>query len=144
MLHCRITSSRPRKYCNPYCNRAGMHWYTMDKVRLPDRRKPPKQARFPDAPVRARTHSSKLVTGAGVSGSSPLVGSLVCADLQVKREGKVMSQDHSWPNLQQAYCNPFDAGCSLWRWRCDHPHLRGPGGRRMPLPGRPPPYLFDG
>jgi hypothetical protein len=22
MLHCRITSSRPRKYCNPYCNRA--------------------------------------------------------------------------------------------------------------------------
>jgi hypothetical protein len=76
MLHCRITSSRPRKYCNPYCNRAGTHWYTMDKVRLPDRREPPKQAQFPDAPVRASIYASKLVAGAGVSGSSPLVGSL--------------------------------------------------------------------
>jgi hypothetical protein len=24
-----------------YCNRADTHWYTTDKVRLPDRRKPP-------------------------------------------------------------------------------------------------------
>src|SRR5215204_4295024 len=51
----------------------------MDKVRLPDRRKPPKQARFPDALGRAKTDSSKLVAGAGVSGSSPLVGSPYCA-----------------------------------------------------------------
>jgi hypothetical protein len=33
--------------------------------------------------------------------------------LQGKRAGNVMGQDHSWPNLQQAYCNPFDAGGSL-------------------------------
>ena len=32
MLHCRITSSRPLMYCNPYCNRADTHWYTMDKA----------------------------------------------------------------------------------------------------------------
>src|SRR5215208_5694414 len=51
----------------------------MDKVRLPDRRKPPKQARFPNALGRAKTDSSKLVAGAGVSGSSPLVGSPYCA-----------------------------------------------------------------
>ena len=63
----------------PYCNRASTHWYAMDKVTPPDRRKPPKQAQFPDAPVRARTYASKLVAGAGLSGSSPLVGSLFVA-----------------------------------------------------------------
>jgi hypothetical protein len=60
----------------PYCNRADKHWYTMNKVRLPDRRKPSKQGQFPDALIRARTYASKLVAEAGVSGSSPLVGSL--------------------------------------------------------------------
>jgi hypothetical protein len=45
----------------PYCNRAGTHWYTMDKEKPPDHRKPPTQAEFPDAPVQARTWSSKLV-----------------------------------------------------------------------------------
>ena len=29
-------------YCNPYCNRAGTHWYTMDKAMLPDHQKPHK------------------------------------------------------------------------------------------------------
>jgi hypothetical protein len=29
-----------------YCNRADTHWYTMDKVRLPDRRKPPNKRNF--------------------------------------------------------------------------------------------------
>jgi hypothetical protein len=33
---------------------------------------------FPDASGRARTRASKLVAGAGVSGSSPLVGSSLC------------------------------------------------------------------
>jgi len=32
------TNCRPRMYCN----RAGTHWYTMDKGKSPDRRKPPK------------------------------------------------------------------------------------------------------
>src|ERR687897_743251 len=44
MLHCRITSSRPRIYCNPYCNRAGTHWYTMDKPAPPIHRNSHKQA----------------------------------------------------------------------------------------------------
>src|ERR671916_948461 len=65
MLHCRITSSRPRMYCNPHCNRASTRWYTMDKVRLPDRGKPPKQAQFPDAVGRASTYASKLVMSRG-------------------------------------------------------------------------------
>jgi hypothetical protein len=63
----------------------------MDKVRLPDRRKPPKQARFPDAPVRASMHASKLVAGAGVSGSGPLVGSIFSSRLQEKH-GKRQSR----------------------------------------------------
>src|SRR5829696_7245524 len=61
-----------------YCNRADTHWYTMDKVTPLDHPKPPKQARFPDAPGRTRTHASKLVAGAGVSGSTPLLGSPFC------------------------------------------------------------------
>jgi hypothetical protein len=36
--------------------------------------------------VRTRTCASKLVTGAGVCGSSPLVGSPFCCDLQEKRK----------------------------------------------------------
>jgi hypothetical protein len=72
-------------YCNPYCNQADTHWYTIDKATPPDDRKPPKQAPYSDAPVQARTYASKLVAGAGVSGSSPLVGSLFCTDLQEKR-----------------------------------------------------------
>jgi hypothetical protein len=43
------TNCRPRMYCNPYCNRADTHWYTMDKVMPPDHQKPPKQAELPDA-----------------------------------------------------------------------------------------------
>jgi hypothetical protein len=58
-----------------YCNPADKHWYTMDKVRLPESRKPPKQAQSPDTAVQARTYASKLLAGAGVSGSSLLVGS---------------------------------------------------------------------
>jgi hypothetical protein len=46
-----------------YCNRADTHWYTMDKVTPLDHPKPPKQARFPDAQGRTRTHASKLVAG---------------------------------------------------------------------------------
>ena len=45
----------------PYCNRADTHWYTMDKGKPPDRRKPPKEAQFPDTVGRARTCASKLV-----------------------------------------------------------------------------------
>src|SRR5918999_5222842 len=36
-------------------------WYTTDKVRPPDHRKPPKQAQFPDAVGRASMYASKLV-----------------------------------------------------------------------------------
>src|SRR5215212_7751924 len=43
-----------RKYCNPYCNRADTHWYTMDKPIPPDRRKSRKQAN-------SRTHRYRLV-----------------------------------------------------------------------------------
>jgi len=50
-----------RNVLQPYCNRADTHWYVMDKATPPDSRKPPKQAQFPDAPVRARTCASKLV-----------------------------------------------------------------------------------
>jgi hypothetical protein len=45
------------------------HWYTMDKATPPNHRKPPKYADSPDAVGWARTCASKLVTGAGVSGS---------------------------------------------------------------------------
>jgi hypothetical protein len=65
-----IISSAPpmldrRTYCNPYCNRASTHRYTVDKAIPPDHRKPPKQAQFPDVVERARTYASKLVAGAG-------------------------------------------------------------------------------
>jgi hypothetical protein len=43
------TNCRAPMYCNPYCNRADRHWYTMDKAILPDHQKPPKQAQSPDA-----------------------------------------------------------------------------------------------
>ena len=33
------TSCRPRTYCNPYCNRADTHWYTMGKAIPPDQPK---------------------------------------------------------------------------------------------------------
>jgi hypothetical protein len=56
--------------------------------------------------VRSRIAASRLAAGAGVSGSSPLVGSLFCCDLQVKREDKVLGQVHFWPDLQSPYCNP--------------------------------------
>jgi hypothetical protein len=58
----------------------------MDKPTPPIHRNPHKQAQFPDALGRARMYASKLVAGAGVSGSSPLVGSPKSAVLQVKRE----------------------------------------------------------
>ena len=45
------------------------HWYTMDKPIPLYRRKPPKQAQFPDTLGWVRTCASKLVTGAGISGS---------------------------------------------------------------------------
>ena len=65
-----IISSAPpmldrRTYCNPYCNRADTHWYTLDKAISPEHRKPHKQAGKPDAPVRASMYASKLVAGAG-------------------------------------------------------------------------------
>src|SRR5918992_2495914 len=47
-----------------------------------------KQAQFPDVVERARTYASKLVAGAEVSGSSPLVGSLFFAHLQGKHKGQ--------------------------------------------------------
>jgi hypothetical protein len=73
----------------------------MDKVRLPDRRKPPKQAQFPDTLGRASMYASKLVTGAGVSGSSPLVGSLFCRDFQVKRRARRDLGAKAEPNVLQ-------------------------------------------
>jgi hypothetical protein len=65
-----IISSAPpmldrRNYCNPYCNRADTHWYTLDKAISPEHRKPHKQAGKPDAPVQASMCASKLVAGAG-------------------------------------------------------------------------------
>ena len=38
------TNCRARMYCNPYCNRADTHWYTMDKPTPPIHRNPHKQA----------------------------------------------------------------------------------------------------
>jgi hypothetical protein len=52
-------------YCNPYCNRAGTHWYAMDKPMPPDHRKPPKRARFPDAVGHNRTCASQLLMSRG-------------------------------------------------------------------------------
>jgi hypothetical protein len=52
---------QPRKVLQPYCNRADTHCYAMDKEIPPDRRKPPKQAGFPDALGRASMYASKLV-----------------------------------------------------------------------------------
>jgi hypothetical protein len=46
------------------------HWYTMYKATLPDHRKLPKQALYPDTSGLARTYSSKLVAGAGQSSES--------------------------------------------------------------------------
>ena len=56
---------RATNVLRPYCNRADTHWYTTDTSLALAHRKPPKQAQFPDAPVRARTHSSKLVMRVG-------------------------------------------------------------------------------
>jgi hypothetical protein len=55
--------SCPSRYrgLRTYCNRADTCWYRMDKGTPPDQPKPPKQAQFPDAPVRARTCASKLL-----------------------------------------------------------------------------------
>ena len=44
-----------------YCNRASTHWYTMDKATPLNRRKPPKQAQFPDALGRIGTCASQLI-----------------------------------------------------------------------------------
>ena len=44
-----------------YYNRASIGYYVADTCDLPKRRKPPKQAQFPDVPGWARTYSSKLV-----------------------------------------------------------------------------------
>src|SRR3712207_3534640 len=41
----------------------------MDKATPPDHRKPAKQAELPDMPGRGSTYASRLVAGAGVSGS---------------------------------------------------------------------------
>jgi hypothetical protein len=81
-----------------YCNRADMHWYAMDEPTPPIHRNPHKQARFPDAPVRARTCASKLVAGAGVSGSSPLLGSSFSRDLQEKRKSGRTRSSPSYSN----------------------------------------------
>src|SRR5215204_3823565 len=78
------TNCRARMYCNPYCNGAGTHWYTMDKVIPPDHRKPPKQAQLADAPVQARTYASKLVKRRGQRFESARRLSK-SADLQLKR-----------------------------------------------------------
>src|SRR5919112_6734610 len=50
-------------------------------------------------------YSSTLVAGAGVSGSSPLVGSPHYCCSQQKREGQDMNQDLSQLKLLQPYCN---------------------------------------
>ena len=87
----------------PYCNRASTHWYTMDKATPPDHRKPPKQAQFPDAQGRASMCASKLVAGAGVSGSSPLVGSLFFCGFAGKTP---KDKETSTPRVRLTYCNP--------------------------------------
>src|SRR5215203_6982322 len=51
--------------------------------------------------VRSRIAASRLAAGAGVSGSSPLVGSLFCCDLQVKHKG----QNEALDELRVSYCN---------------------------------------
>ena len=66
----------------------------------------PKLAQFPDASGKARTHSSKLVAGAGVSGSSPLVGSLESGSpsrlglVSVARTFEVVQRVASWTPTQ--------------------------------------------
>jgi predicted dehydrogenase len=39
---CRPVIEAYENVLQPYCNRAGTHWYTMDKAIPPDHRKPPK------------------------------------------------------------------------------------------------------
>jgi hypothetical protein len=55
----------PKSVLQPYCNRADTSWYATDTRLALARRKPPEQAKLPDAPGRARTHSSKLVKRLG-------------------------------------------------------------------------------
>src|SRR5215204_899415 len=86
----------------------------MDKPTPPDDRKWPKYAQFPNAPVRARMYASKLVAGAGVSGSSPLVGSVFCCDLQVKHKGWNEVLDRLLSFVQQ----PTTATRPLWLRSC--------------------------
>ena len=105
MNHLHRGSTYARTYCNPYCNRADTHWYTMDKGKPPDHRKPPKQAQFPDAPGWARTYASKLLGGAAVSGSSPLVGPSFCADLQVKHRASLRPWHRVGADLLQPGAN---------------------------------------
>ena len=63
------------------------HWYAMDKATSLDDPKPPKKAQFRDALVRARTRASKLVAGAGLSGSQ--VRSSVLCFVAICRENSV-------------------------------------------------------
>jgi hypothetical protein len=63
--YCSRCSCRGRSYPRAYCNRADTSWYATDTRLALARRKPPEQAKLPDAPGRARTHSSKLVKRLG-------------------------------------------------------------------------------
>ena len=51
--------------------------------------------------VRSRIAASRLAAGAGVSGSSPLVGSLFCCDLQGKHKGQSEALDELWEFVLQ-------------------------------------------
>src|SRR3712207_3474768 len=84
-----------------YCDWADTSWYALDRVRQPDRRKPPKQAKLPDAPGRpGQTRNEQ------VSGSSPLVGSPFIAICRKNAEQRNGPSFTSGP----IYCNPSDGG----------------------------------
>ena len=72
LYHLLLTAdAQPPDLLQPYCNQASTRWYTMDKATLPARRRPPKQALFPDTVGRASMYASKLVAGAGVTVLKP-------------------------------------------------------------------------
>ena len=120
-----VPPSLPMRDGQTYCNRASTRWYTMDKATPSDYRKPPKQVRFPDAVGRPRTYASQLVAGAGVSGSSPLVGSLIICRFAGKTHRiKARVGERPSSTYLQPYRNPRLTECSPERRQCDHGRLR--------------------
>ena len=129
--YCSRCSCRGRSYPRAYCNRTDTGWCVTDTRLAQSRRKPPKQAQFPDTVGRARTCSCKLVAGAGVSGSSPLVGSSFYCDLQVKREVRRSSRVSPYCNrtATRLVQRAIHSTCNLILCRSQAAASRGSPGR---------------